>query len=321
MWLWDNPRSGQIRLFVCLAMLGGAFAAGYHQVFSTLAPYDDEGYVMMSVSQYLQGRPLYDDVFTQYGPAYYTIQAAMHQGLGLTVNHDVTRLTTLAIWLIVSSCGAWCVYRMTTSPLVAMSGFGCVFFHLDKLCLEPGHPQELIALCLVGVVSAGLCLDDRRTIWRCVGWGWLGILLSVALLTKLNIGLFLGLGIFCFVARRMPDELWRRRLLVVGVGAGSILAFGLYRRALMDLSVLALPVVTASSLFVVCRTRFLHVPVADETSQNGGNAGLADSNSVTPGSAATWRAQEVAVLLAAALGTALLILAIQLGRGTSPAGL
>ena len=37
--------------------------------------FDDEGYVMISLSSFVKGHALYDDVFTQYGPFFYALLA------------------------------------------------------------------------------------------------------------------------------------------------------------------------------------------------------------------------------------------------------
>lgn len=46
--------------------------AGFQQIFSTFASYDDEGYVMLSLVSYQDGKPLYDETYSQYGPFFFS---------------------------------------------------------------------------------------------------------------------------------------------------------------------------------------------------------------------------------------------------------
>src|SRR3990172_12226436 len=73
------------------AAIGATTSWGYYGLFSRFSWYDDEGYVMMSVSQVLEGRPLYDEVFSQYGPFYYVVRVVLLVLLQAPVSHDVTR--------------------------------------------------------------------------------------------------------------------------------------------------------------------------------------------------------------------------------------
>ena len=65
---------------------------------TSYAPYDDEGYVLVSVREFLSGGSLYDDVFTNYGPAFYAYKHLLSIFQG-TPTHDLTRLTTLYTWM------------------------------------------------------------------------------------------------------------------------------------------------------------------------------------------------------------------------------
>jgi hypothetical protein len=59
------------QIVVTAATLGAALAlAGlyaYYVMFSDFSDYDDEGFLDITVRHFLAGRPIYDDVFTQYG--------------------------------------------------------------------------------------------------------------------------------------------------------------------------------------------------------------------------------------------------------------
>jgi len=52
--------------YLLVAVIGtcGAFV----QISSQFSPWDDEGYLVSSVSEFLRGGSLYDQIYTQYGP-------------------------------------------------------------------------------------------------------------------------------------------------------------------------------------------------------------------------------------------------------------
>ncbi|MCA9259975.1 MAG: hypothetical protein KDA61_12275, partial [Planctomycetales bacterium] len=126
-------RSGKAWFAVVLVSAMGL--AGYQQLFSTFAPYDDEGYVMLSLASYRDGKPLYDETSTQYGPALFALQSAFHTVTGLPISHDVTRLRTLSAWLLIAALAGALVYRLTGHFWLASASSGVAFLHLDRFCL------------------------------------------------------------------------------------------------------------------------------------------------------------------------------------------
>ena len=249
-------RWGWIAIAILLLM---AAVAGYQQLYSSFAPYDDEGYLMVSPQSYLAGHTLYDDTYTQYGPAFYILNSLGHTLSGLPITHDVTRLKTLGIWLATAAmCGVF-VHRLTGSQVLGAMGLLAAFFHLDRLGLEPGHPQEV---CLLAI-SASLLLGRhavRETVWnrgRVFFRGapidvmlsmLLGVLASIVIMTKINIGglLFAGSGLALLVA--LPTSKLRATLLPVFVGGVMLLPWLLAREHLFERNGFLLPVVSVTSL-------------------------------------------------------------------------
>src|SRR5947209_10072002 len=134
--------------------LAVAVAYAYFIVFSrSMSP--DEGYLMITVQSFIEGNPLYDTVFTHYGPFYYAYEWVAHVMLSIPLTHDATRLLCILHWLTAAAvlgCAGGIVMR---------SVFGGIFvfvqavIHLTALANEPGHPQELIVLLLAaGIVMA-----------------------------------------------------------------------------------------------------------------------------------------------------------------------
>ena len=70
----------------------------YLDVFSTFWQYDDEGFMMLTVKHFLDGYPLYNEIWTPYGPFYYLYKWVVHgwsPSLSPTTGSDSCR----------SSCG------------------------------------------------------------------------------------------------------------------------------------------------------------------------------------------------------------------------
>ncbi|MCA9174491.1 MAG: hypothetical protein KDB14_08395 [Planctomycetales bacterium] len=183
----------------CIALVVMAWT-GFQLIFSTFAEYDDEGYVMMSLVRFLAGDELYDKTYTQYGPAYFGLHGILHRVFGIEVSHDVVRIKTLAQWLATAVLCSWSVHRLTGNDWVALAVMVGAFFHLDKLCLEPGHPQEICGLATAGLLLLATYLPDRRRqdahskrLSFVIASG-MGMLVGVLATTKINVGALGGLA-------------------------------------------------------------------------------------------------------------------------------
>ena len=98
-------------LLAFFLVMAGYF--GYQQLFSTFASYDDEGYVMQSLSHYMGGAPLYDETYSQYGPAFFQVQKLIHDVFEAPPSHDFERFKTLAFWILIGLVSALAVWRFT----------------------------------------------------------------------------------------------------------------------------------------------------------------------------------------------------------------
>jgi hypothetical protein len=146
----------QVVSSVARAIAGGVALAltiawGYYYTFSRFSWYDDEGYVMMSVRQVAEGRALYGDVYSQYGPFYYLIRRALLGTFQAPVSHDLTRLITVGTWVAAAVLAGLYLIRVGRVTVAVLIGYLLVFHHLRPMAHEPGHPQEL---CMLGVLGA-----------------------------------------------------------------------------------------------------------------------------------------------------------------------
>jgi hypothetical protein len=210
-------------------VLAAAGVYAYSIVFSQFAIYDDQGFMMITVRSYLEGRPLYNGVSTAYGPAYYFYEWVTHKFIGLPVTHDVTGLMCTVHWLGAAVILALAAFRVSGSPLLGFFVFMQAIVHLTELAREPGHPQELVVILLA--LAALIATRDPEKRWTLVGLGVVGACL---VFTKINVGAFYGmaliLALVCYT--RFFQS---RRALVLGVLVPtSVLPFLLMREQLTE---------------------------------------------------------------------------------------
>lgn len=192
-------RVGWLLLFLVTAVI----AAQYIWQFSVSRDIAwDEGYLMISMRGFLDGHALYDDVFTQYGPAYYLLRAPLFSWLDIPLDHSWTRLLSMAAWVASALLIAAAVWRATGSLLWCWLALLQSVVHLTGLGNEPGHPQELVALLLAMIVFvlAGPSASPR-------GWYLIAALVALLGMIKVNVGVFalLGLGLLHLsTLRRLP---------------------------------------------------------------------------------------------------------------------
>jgi hypothetical protein len=171
--------------------LACAAALAYFRAFSFFGVNDDEGYIQQTVRSYLQGHRLFDEIFTQYGPAFYVLESIIHRTLGAPLTHDVERFVTIAMWVGASAAIGWTVLRITRSWIAAALTFAGVFVHLMPLISEPGHPQGPLMLVVALMILEGAwhpgTLSPRQAALA-------GTLTAFALLVKINIGVYLAIG-------------------------------------------------------------------------------------------------------------------------------
>lgn len=163
----------------------------YQQIFSTFAIYDDEGYILVSTISYLAGHPLYETIYTQYGPAFIPLRAALFSSLNLSPDHDTTRYITIAVYLTSVLLAAMFILLETRSCAAAVIGLTATALSLDRLFLEPGHPQEVGLLSTLGILLLGSLLERCVTpLARRTTALTMGVCAGLLAATKLNLGLF-----------------------------------------------------------------------------------------------------------------------------------
>src|SRR6516165_3106510 len=87
--------STRVRLLgamIIVIAISGAIA--YWRAYSSIAPYDDEGEMMLTVRQVEDGKVLYKQIISIYGPLYYLYETIPHMLGGTPVSHDSVRMIT-----------------------------------------------------------------------------------------------------------------------------------------------------------------------------------------------------------------------------------
>jgi hypothetical protein len=196
-----------------------SFLTAFPAVMTTLAPYDDQGYVMMTLKTFLQGESLYSETHTQYGPAYYLLTGSLHDVMCIPLTQDGVRLKTIALWCVATLLVYSILRRLETLPAVAFFFSGLFHLHLYKLALEPGHPQEWILV--LSLLSFWLVVGNNRAKWFLAA-----TLVGMIGMIKINCGLIFAIPLIVqsllstkSIASRTTDV-----IMVIAGGACSAVA-------------------------------------------------------------------------------------------------
>ncbi len=180
--------------------------------------HDDEGYVMITQQAFNDGLPLYDDIFSQYGPAFYIVKHALLAAIGQSdLTHNANRILAMGFAAGTSLLMGLAAWRCTRDPIAT----SLVFLAVSRLCAkivaaEPGHPQEFLMLFFAVMV---LVFSDWR--WTATRGVILGICTAVLALTKINAGAFAIAALtIVLLAETRPQHrsirlLWRFAALVL----------------------------------------------------------------------------------------------------------
>jgi len=178
--------------------------AGYGMIFTTFLLYDDEGYVLISLRNFAAHGALYDQVYSQYGPAFYLGYDALHRLFGFAWTNTTGRWITLVDWLGAAGLCTLLVARARAAWPVVLFVLADVFTYLWIMINEPMHPGGTIALVVAATAWLGweALRAGRMTVFALIT-GSTGALLA---LVKINVGAFLVLsaGAWLLLATRGP---------------------------------------------------------------------------------------------------------------------
>jgi len=186
---------------------------------TTLAPYDDEGYVMMTLKSFSENHPLYEETYTQYGPSFYLLTSPLHSVLGLPLTHHAVRLKTALLWVITVLLTMGIMLKLSGNRLLSLTTSCMVAIHLGRLALEPGHPQEIsLLMSMLGLWL--LCNSSPRRWWMA------GCCAAICGMCKLNVGFVMTTSLLLAACDAIPEVKYVRRAIVFAVWALASLAVG-----------------------------------------------------------------------------------------------
>ncbi|HEX8203432.1 MAG TPA: hypothetical protein VF590_23350, partial [Isosphaeraceae bacterium] len=145
-----------------LLLLVMTWSDAYHTLFGYFSPYDDEGFMMLTVKLFVAGRPLYDELMSFYGPLYYGLEYAVHGVLGIGLSNNNVRFLSAGLWIATAALAAAAAHRLTRRASLAVLVYALTFHYLDTIRHEPGHPQELCGLLLALGVATAAWADPAR---------------------------------------------------------------------------------------------------------------------------------------------------------------
>ena len=279
------------------ALLAATAVSGFAKLFSTFAPNDDEGFFLIILKGYLGGAKLHDQTTGQYGPFPFEFMAAIFKLLGVHVSNDTGRFLTLGLWLGAALLLAAAAYRLSHHMLLAAIVYVLAFRVLAMAPGEPAHPGHLLMFLLAAMIAVAAFVGERRPRLAFV---LLGMLAATALLSKVNIGVFVFASLV-FAAVLASPRLLRVRPLVAVISAGFVLV----PVALMRGNILEGGFMVYGAHVLICALALALIAL--------GRGPALDSDS----GAASW----LAYATAGAVGAAAIICGIVLAQGTSLSGL
>jgi len=199
---------------ISVAVLVGLTAllavTAYRYIFSTFDTPDDEGYLIVTLRSFAEGNALYDSVYSQYGPGFYTLVGGAMKLLGIAFTSDGARWVNLALWIGSTFLVGLILQRLTRNLVIAATGLGLGFLVLVSDASEPLHPGATIGLLLLALVAVLAFSFERRPAASLAVVGGLVALLAS---TKVNVGVLAGLSLlFAFVvtSRQIASVRWLR---------------------------------------------------------------------------------------------------------------
>jgi hypothetical protein len=196
---------------VALSTVAAGFLFATHRMGTTFDSFDDEGYVLLSLSRYFAGERLYNQVFTQYGPFYFQAQAAIFRLFHLPLTHDAGRIVTLAYCCVAELLAGWLITKISRNILFGGVAISACFVLCNGMAGEANHPQQLVFLGLILASAVSLSWSDLNPAPSALVLGGIG---AALLFTKINVGIFYLVALTQALACILPRGRIRRIMLV-----------------------------------------------------------------------------------------------------------
>ncbi len=176
----------------------------YYAVNTGFGPWDDEGFLLLSLRDFLERGGLYDEVYSQYGPLYHELWGGLFQLVGHPVSHDTGRLIVLALWVGTASLLGLVAQRLTGRLLLGLAVTALTFGVTSRVSSEPMHPGATICG-LLALLALALALVPAR---RVPALAATGALVAAIGLVKVNVGVFAAVGVALALMAVMAPRRW-----------------------------------------------------------------------------------------------------------------
>jgi hypothetical protein len=184
-WVEAHPKETATVLYIALA--AAMVPAAYVALFSIFSGWDDEGTLLVSVQAFAEGKALYTDVYSPYGPFYYELFGGFFALTGWAITNEASRWIVIGVWILASLLFGLATQRLTGRLLLGLTGMLVAFNLLDALVFEPMHPHGICDVLLGAFVLLAVSFPSRRLL---AAGGLAGALLAALVLTKVNLGAY-----------------------------------------------------------------------------------------------------------------------------------
>jgi hypothetical protein len=190
----------------------------YFSVFTGLAHFDDEGTLLVGFQSILDGRRMYDDIYSLYGPFYNLAYAFIYDVVGVPLTHSNGRTIALALWVAFCSGFALFLQRLTRSIALMAAAFVLLVIMSRPLANSPGHPEEISLALVATALLCASALDQQARPWILA---ILATALASLALIKINFGIYVGSAlVFALLCATRPA--WWTRLAVAALACAMV---------------------------------------------------------------------------------------------------
>jgi len=185
----------------------------YMSMFTGFHAYDDEGYYLATLRDYLAGQPLFSTGAQAYGPFFYEVAAGVFKLFGLTPDNDTGRFVTAVVWLLASLAGGLLAFRLSRNIWLGVAAELLTFGVLSALSNEPMSTYGMTALLLLSLAAASTFGSVRPRVSGAV----IGAIVGALCLIKINVGGLAAIAVVFAWTAGLPRR-WRRPFLPAMVG-------------------------------------------------------------------------------------------------------
>jgi hypothetical protein len=242
-----NGRDALLTMSITSVIMGVAL---YPMMMNRVALYDDEGYFLVSTRELLDGRSLYSEVSSAYGPFYHFFTTTVYRIVGQEPTLTNSRLLVLGYTLLTAAMFAGAVWRLTRSlPFTVLTQAATFAVLMRKAGAQPLHPGSMVVLGLAGLTLLAVAYALRPRTWMMAAAG--GVV-GALVLTKINVGVAAAVALA--VALVVGNDRFASGLRALVAAGALALPFVMTAQRQTDLGIVGLTLGLGVALLVVLTT-------------------------------------------------------------------